>query len=245
MITPHLFRLRWCRMAFTLPDYWLPRPAATLTPDLAYAFDQLVDNAQASDGVPCLPYSLNAPKWQFLCYLSEQRAFVLHGSPSGEIAIFEPRQSSDLHAFGAQKAIYAAADGIWPMFFAILDRQLHPGSIINACLRVEHPRGHIGEPHYFFSVQAEPLARNPWTPGWVYILPRDSFINEEVIPRGADTWVYIAQVASLQPVKPVARLWVEPMDFPFLAQVRPHVGERLAEYARVLEQGLPWPDERE
>lgn len=232
-------------MAFRLPDYWLPRPAAPLTPALASAFDRLMDTAQASDGADALPYHLDVPKWQLLCYLAEQRGFVLHGSPSGAIELFEPRQSSDLRAFGAQTAIYAAADGIWPMFFAILDRTLHPTSIINACLRVEHPRGMIGAPHYFFSVEGNTLARNPWTPGWVYILPGDSFIHEEVIPGGEDTWVHTAQAASLQPVRPAARLLVEPQDFPFLAQVRSHVGECLARYAQVLEQGLPWPDEDE
>lgn len=231
------------KMAFTLPDYWLPRPAALLTADLTKAFDQLIDAALLSDGPKPLPYALDAPKWQFLCYLAEQRSFVLHGSPSGEIERFEPRQSSDLHAFGAQKAIYAASEGIWPMFFAILDRRAHPTSIINACLRVEHPRGILGEPHYFFSVQGDTLALDPWTAGWVYILPGDSFTNEGAMPGGEDTWVHAAQVASLQPVKPVAKLLVEPRDFPFLAQVRSHDGTRLPEYAKAMEQGLPLPDE--
>lgn len=128
-------------MAFRLPNYWLPRPAGLHTPEVAKAFDRLIDAAQSTDAVDALPYALDAPKWQFLCHLAEERRFVLHGSPSGEIEVFEPRQSSDLHAFGAQKAIYAASDGIWPMFFAILDRRVFPTSIINACLRVEHPRG--------------------------------------------------------------------------------------------------------
>lgn len=229
-------------MAFTLPDYWMPRPDAPLTARLARAFDQLIDSAPTSGG-QALPYGLDAPRWQFLCYLAEKREFVLHGSPSGEIELFEPRQSSDLNEFGAQKAIYAAADGIWPMFFAILNRQLHPTSIINACLRVEHPLGQMGEPMYFFSVQGDTLALNPWTPGWVYILPRESFVREAAFPGGDDTRVHTAQVASLVPVRPVARLRVEPLDFPFLAQVRSHVGERLAEYAQALNQGLPLPEE--
>jgi len=230
-------------MAFRLHNYWLQRPSAPQTPDRMRAFDRLIDAAQASSNVEALPYALDAPKWQFLCHLAEQRAFVLHGSPSGEIDVFEPRQSSDLHAFGAQKAIYAASDGIWPMFFAILDRRVYPTSIINACLRVEHPRGQIGAPHYFFSVQGDTLALDPWTPGWVYILPGDSFFNEGEITRGEDTWVHIAQVASLQPVRPVAKLLVKPHDFPFLAQVRSHDGSRLAEYAKAMAQGDPWPDE--
>lgn len=230
-------------MAFTLPDYWMPRPAAPLTPMLTGMFDQLIDNALVGVGGQPLFYALDAPRWQFLCYLTEQREFVLHGSPSGEIEIFEPRQASDLNEFGAQKAIYAAADGIWPMFFAILNRQLHPTSIINACLRVEYPLGQMGEPRYFFSVEGDTLAHDPWTPGWVYILPRDSFVSEAPIPGGENTRVHTAQVASLEPVRPLARLWIEPQDFPFLSQVRAHAGERLADYARALNQGLPLPED--
>jgi hypothetical protein len=37
-----------------------------------------------------------------------------------------------------------------------------------------------------------------------------------------DTVTYVAQVASPRPVKPAARLVVEPGDFPFLAQIHGH-----------------------
>jgi hypothetical protein len=36
---------------------------------------------------------------------------------------------------------------------------------------------------------------------------------------------------------------VTPDDFPFLAQMRGHNDHRLADYARALETGAPWPAE--
>lgn len=230
-------------MAFTLLDYWLERPHHDLPPETQAAFDALLAEARKSTAPVEIGYRLAAPRWQFLDYLCTQHGVALHGSPVGTIELFEPRQSSDLHAFGAQKAVYAAVDGIWPIFFAILDRQRFPTSIINACLRVEHPRSAFGKPHYFFSVERETLALDPWTPGWVYILPGESFAGEGALPAGEDTWVHVAQVASTQPVKPLARLKVGAEDFPFLAQMRGHLGEQLKDYAKALNQGLPLPED--
>jgi hypothetical protein len=43
-------------------------------------------------------------------------------------------------------------------------------------------------------------------------------------------------------VKPLARVAVEPEDFPFLSQIRGHDDERLEEYAHAMETGAPWPE---
>lgn len=47
---------------------------------------------------------------------------MLHGTGEPDIALFEPRQPEDLSEFGGRRAVFAAMDGIWPMYFAILDR---------------------------------------------------------------------------------------------------------------------------
>jgi len=54
--------------------------------------------------------------------------------------------------------------------------------------------------------------------------------------------VHIAQLASFEPVQPLAKLTVAPEDFPFLAQIRGHDDARLQEYADALQNGLPWPE---
>jgi hypothetical protein len=53
--------------------------------------------------------------------------------------------------------------------------------------------------------------------------------------------VHIAQLASFEAVQPLAKLTVTPTDFPFLADIRGHDDQRLAEYATALETGAPWP----
>ncbi len=74
-----------------------------------------------------LRYTLPIPKWQFLCYLADEHQFALHGSGDGNIQAFEPRQPSDVTTFGNQRAVYAAADGLWPMY--VLSELLATGSI--------------------------------------------------------------------------------------------------------------------
>jgi hypothetical protein len=41
---------------------------------------------------------------------------------------------------------------------------------------------------------------------------------------------------------PDVRASVEPGDLPFLSDIRGHDDDRLAEYARALETGAPWPE---
>ncbi|MDB5540334.1 MAG: hypothetical protein JWQ89_2061 [Devosia sp.] len=60
---------------------------------------------------------------------------MLHGSTNPDIEVFEPRKSDDVNAFGDQTAVYAASDGIWPLYFAILDRQRYRMSLINGSFR--------------------------------------------------------------------------------------------------------------
>jgi hypothetical protein len=53
--------------------------------------------------------------------------------------------------------------------------------------------------------------------------------------------VHIAQLASFEPIQPLARLTVTPQDFPFLSQIRGHDDQRMQEYATALQTGAPWP----
>jgi hypothetical protein len=71
-------------------------------------------------------------------------------------------------------------------------------------------------------------------------LPRRTFTVQPSIAFGSNQ-VHIAQLASFEPVQPLAKLTVTPADFPFLAQIRGHDDERLQEYATALQTGAPWP----
>jgi hypothetical protein len=224
-----------------LPDYWLTRPTLNFDLEAQRAFDALLDTTLSTGGCPTIPYALPWPKWQFLCHLADQHAIALHGSGDPNIALFEPRQSNDLNEFGNQKAIYAASDGLWAMFFAIVDRQ-RVTSITNACVRLADATGMLHGPFYVFSVSQTALPNQPWRTGAVYLLPRGTFIDQPPLAFGSNQ-VHIAQLASFVPVQPLAKLSVTPEDFPFLMQIRGHDDNRLQEYASALQTGAPWPQE--
>ena len=222
-----------------LPEYWLTRPDVHLDEGAQKAFDTLLDATLRSGGCPLIEFSLPWPKWQFLCHLADHRDIALHGSGASTIAMFEPRQSNDLNEFGNQKAVYAAADGLWAMFFAIVDRD-RVGSINNACIRLADETGTLHGPYYVFSVSQSALPGQPWRTGTVYLLPRETFMTQPSVAFGAYQ-IQIAQLASFAPVQPLARLTVTPADFPFLMQIRGHDDQRLGEYAAAMQMGAAWP----
>jgi hypothetical protein len=222
-----------------LPDYWLTRPSVNFDETTQNAFDELLNTTLDIGGCPEIQFTLPWPKWQFLCHIADHQDIGLHGSGDPNIILFEPRQSNDLNEFGNQKAVYAASDGLWAMFFAIVDRG-RVGSITNACIRLEDESGTFHDPLYVFSVSQSALVNHPWRTGVVYLLPRSTFITQPSMAFGSNQ-VHFAQLASLEPVQPLAKLTVTPDDFPFLSQIRGHDDERLQEYATALQTGAPWP----
>jgi hypothetical protein len=222
-----------------LPDYWLTRPSVDFDESIRIAFDDLLNTSISSGECPTIEFTLPGSKWQFLCHVADQHDIALHGSGNPNIDLFEPRQSNDLNEFGNQKAVYAASDGIWAMFFAIVDRD-RVGSVTNACVRLADETGTVHGPFYVFSVSQSALPNQPWRTGTVYLLPRKSFMTQPSMAFGPSQ-VHIAQLASLEPVQPLAKLTVTPEDFPFLSQIRGHDDQRLQEYANALQTGAPWP----
>ena len=224
-----------------LPDYWLPRPSVNFDESTQSAFEELLNTTINARGCPTIEFTLPYPKWQFLCYLADHHHIALHGSGDPNIALFEPRQSNDLNEFGNQKAVYAASDGLWAMFFAVVDRD-RVGSMTNACVRLIEETGTLHGPFYVFSVSQAALPGQPWRAGTVYLLPRSTFITQPSMAFGSYQ-VHFAQLASFVPVQPLAKLTVTPADFPFLSQIRGHDDQRLQEYATALQTGAPWPQD--
>jgi hypothetical protein len=226
-----------------LPDYWLTRPNENVDEETQIAFDALLNTSLSIGGCPTIQFTLPWTKWQFLCHIADHHDIALHGSGDPNIAVFEPRQSNDLNEFGNRKAVYAASDGLWAMFFAIVDRE-RVMSITNACVRLADESGNLHGPYYVFSVSQSAFPNRPWRTGTVYLLPRSTFSVQPPITFGPNE-VHIAQLASLVPVQPLAKLMVTPEDFPFLMQIRGHDDQRLQEYATALQTGAPWPKDRE
>lgn len=223
------------------PDFLVRRPPMPTDPATLAAFDALFETAMTAGTAASIDYRLPAPRWQFICHVADTHEVVLHGSGNPAITRFEPRQPADTTEFGNRKAVYAASDGLWPMYFAILDRDRFDMSLINTSARLLEDDGGIGEPHYFFSISDTALASAPWRRGTLYFLPRDTFEQQPPVTfRGLR--MTIPQWASPEPVTPLARIEVGPEDFPLLDAIRGHDSERTFARARANPDGFPWVD---
>ena len=219
-----------------MQPYWLSRPGPAPDAATRAEFDALLAALAAGPGTE-IDYRLAAPKWQFLCHVADRGEAVLHGSSDPAIARFEPRQSNDIAEFGNRTAVYAAADGLWALYFAVLDRPRYPMSLVNACFQVVAEDGTLSEPRYFFSIDAESLARGRFGPGTVYLLPAGRFERQADYVEGGRT-VRTAQAACLEPVEPLAKLAVEPADFPL--PIRGHDYAALRARIEADPGGFPW-----
>ena len=171
-------------------------------------FDALVAAARARDGtidVAACPYAVH----ELLSYLTLERDVLLHGSNDPALDVLEPRPA---HDYGTELlAVLATDDGIWPLFYAVLDRDRIEG-IFTACT-------HLGRPPrlrrlYLFAIGGDPHAAETWTGGVVYVLPRKGFRRE-----WGNEWV------SPEPVRPLLRIPVRPDDFPLRDAVVGLAGE--------------------
>lgn len=180
-------------------------------------------------------------RWKFLCGLAERREIAFHGTGDPSIESFEPREPIDFAPFGAQQAVFATTDPIWAMFYAIVDRHRYRLTLNNGCLLLEDEESRHRPPYYYFSITDSALGEQPWRTGHVYLLPAETFVAQPAGPYAGHT-ARVPQLASPVAVTPFARLQVAPGDFPFLAQIRGHDDDRLAEYAQAVMSAAPWPD---
>jgi hypothetical protein len=225
-----------------IPNYYLARPAFTLDKTTRNACDALLAESLQRPGID-LTEHIPIPLWQFCCYLTDTHPVVLHGSKNASISTFVPRRSFDRNPFGNRKAVFAASDGIWPMFFALVERERYQLSLMNACFRVVKPSGQRSLPFYFFSITQAALPHHPWSDGVIYLLPQMTFEQHPRQHANNGVTYEIMEWASLQAVQSIAYLRVSPDDFPFLAQVRGHDEAVIQEQAKANPDGWPWADE--
>jgi hypothetical protein len=223
----------------TLPEWVVARPPGP-DDEVAAQFADLWAEHLASGTGLAVDYRLAAPRWQFLCWLADTQDVLLHGSGSADIEEFEPRQADDVGEFGARLAVYAASDGLWPMYFAVAERAV-VRSLVNASLHVLGDDGRRTGSYYYFSVNSDAFAAGAWRPGSVYVLPRETF---EAQPEEVSDGLRLAstQWASAVPVRPLARVDVRPEDFPLLDKVHGHDQAVVAARARADPDDFPWLD---
>lgn len=224
-----------------LPAYFLPRPDMDLDSETKAAFDKLYTDAVEGKAGAEICYTLPQSKWQFLCYLCDTKGVLLHGSPNPAIEEFEPRKSNDTEEFGNRCGVYAASDGIWPIYFAIVNRERYITSLVNACFRIIEGKT-TSNPYYFFSINADALPHRPWRNGTVYVLPPGAFEQQPPEPFRGMT-VQAEQWMSPVEIRPLAKISVVPDDFPFLSEMQVHDMSVFRERAERHPEGFPWLDE--
>lgn len=197
-----------------------PGPNFLPSPEKQAQFKELLQAAlKRADGA-WIDYHLPYPKHEFIQFVTGQDIIIFHGSNNMEIDEFQPiRKSMELFdetGRGNLQGVYGTHDGLWSMFFAVVNRKQLKGSIRNG---VMYFRNREGEQIavYNFSINQEQLKERPYNEGALYFLPRDTFTRLQLIP---DT--YANEWASELPVKPIAKLKLQPDDFPFLEQIGGH-----------------------
>jgi hypothetical protein len=161
------------------------------------------------------------PVHSFVQWLMARDEFIFHGSTRTEIVEFRPRRESveigNVGGHGNLEAVYGTHQGLWAMFFAIVDRSQLVGSISNGVSTYTSAAGESIDV-YRFSIERRSLAGKPFCPGAVYVFSRADFKQVPLYPGGppSNEW------ACFTPVRPLASIPIEPEDFPFLDRIGAH-----------------------
>lgn len=194
-----------------------PAPVLTLDSQKIKAFENLFLEARRLGPAAFIDYNIPYPKHEFLRYLVDRKQILLHGTSYPDLKVLLPmRGSTDARAAMNKQSIFASADGIMPMFFAILNRENYVGSLSNGAYRLLDATGAVTT-HYFFSINEEMLKLWPFRSGTVYLLPRDKFK-----PAANGHGVMLEEWISQEPVQVLAKLSISPDDFPLLDAVWGH-----------------------
>lgn len=172
-------------------------------------FDRIYEHAM-SNGDGLIRWDTPYPKHRFIDYMTGRKKLVAHGSNAAGIERFETREQA-LFSGRPVEAVFASKDGIWPIFFAVLDRGKLAGGFRNGCIQTKQ-----GARFYFFSLNRETMDKAPWTRGCVYLLPSETFERSHAAAVYFDEWV------SKQAVRAVLRLEVSPVDFAYANRVAVH-----------------------
>lgn len=213
------------------PGSGLRAPALSVSEVTAERYREVLERILASPDGHLLNEDLPTPPAPFVQWLMAQDAVIFHGSNRTDIDEFVPvRSSMELYDTGGRGnlgAVYGTHDGLWSMFFSVIDRGRLRGSIRNGVMRYG-ARGRSID-LYHFSVHHECLDEAPYTTGALYLMPRDRFERLPFYPGGppSNEW------ACREPVAPLARLTIEPEDFPFLHQIGGHDDGPLIEFGEV------------
>lgn len=194
-----------------------PAPVLTLDSRKIEAFEYLFWEARRLGPAAFIDYDIPYPKHEFLRYLVDRKQILLHGSNYPDLKVLLPmRSSTDARAAMNGQSVFASADGLLPMFFAIFERENYVGSMSNGAYRLSDATG-VATTYYFFSINEEILKLRPFRHGTIYLLPRDTFK-----PAAEGHGVMLEEWISQEAVPVLAKLSISPEDFPLLDAIAGH-----------------------
>ncbi|MBB6635290.1 hypothetical protein [Cohnella thailandensis] len=171
-------------------------------------FTRIYNKALQNNGV--ITFDSKFPKYRFIDFIIKEKNYVVHGSNNKEIHLFETRRQT-LYNGKYVDAVFASKDGIWSIFYAVLDRSKVVPNFRNGCFKARN-----NNRFYYFSLTQETWDKAPWTSGTVYFLSSELFEQTNIGRVYFDEWV------CTQQIKPVLRLDVYIDDFEFLDKVATH-----------------------
>jgi hypothetical protein len=209
-----LYRLE--RMGSPIPP--IQRDVYPVKKDQQAQFDHLLDVALKSGVNQLIDYQLPYPKAEFLSYLCDWRGYVAHGSVTQDLSVLQPiRYSHDSSEFGNRQQIFCSPDGIWAIWFAILDKsKCHLTE--NGCVRLGS--GQKRTKFYHFDLPTTCQIDPPFTDGMIYIARTSDFPYRHHNPILDWFDAEIEEWGSVDPITPLIRLHVTPQDFPYLDKVQ-------------------------
>jgi hypothetical protein len=149
---------------------------------------------------------------RYLDHLASLERFVFHGSNHAH-AELRPAAPDDSREFGRQDAVYATPDPHWAMYYAVVERS-NARLLLNGSLAF---RAGSRTRWYRRDVRVADPALPLTTRGFLHVLPRAGFRAE---PRVALGLVDLAHWVSVERVRPLFVLAVDPADYPPAALVR-------------------------
>src|SRR5690554_3216612 len=186
-----------------------PSPKIEIFNEEKSQFDEIFERAMVKED-RFIEYNLQIPKMKFIKYISHHKHLMLHGSNTNSIKVFEPKKQT-LYNGTWTEAVFATRDPIWPVFYAVFQRQSLIKNFRNGCLTAD------GKKYYhFYSLNKQTVSNEPCTSGVLYFLPDKTFKQSGGGRIQFDEWV------SSEAVEPVLKLAVEPEDFYFLHKVSIH-----------------------
>ncbi len=194
------------------------------------AFSAFYDDYVSGAGGDNIDYDLPYPRHLFLQWLCEERGLLLHGSNDTSIARLEPKRRTMGSARDQNDSgISACADGTWAMAYAILDRARYRGSFHNVVMPFERDGTEVRLYHFSIGETFLHASPGPFTSGSVYLLPSDGFKRV----RAAGFSPIGLEFSNRKPVVPIARIAIDPKDFPLLKEIRGHDDSRAIRFVEL------------